>query len=72
MIEIFEYKEPSAGSYAGCLLGDEERRNVVFKRELAVALLLAITVSYVLLYHEKLRRLYLPLGRITNASLLLR
>lgn len=71
MIEIFDFREPSPG-YSGCLYGDEERRNVAIKRDMAVALLLCVTMASQLLYHDKLRRLYLPLGRITNASLLLR
>jgi len=48
------------------------RRNETIKRDLAIALLLCMNVSCVLLYHAQLRRLYLPLSRITNASLIMR
>ena len=71
MLEVLESHVPS-GSYDGCLYGDYVRRNETIKRDLAVALLLCMTVSCVLLYHAQLRRLYLPLSRITNASLIMR
>jgi hypothetical protein len=71
MLEVLQSSDPS-GSYDGCLYGDETRRNETIKRDLAVALLLCLTISGVLLYHTQLRRLYLPLSRITNASLIMR
>lgn len=70
MLELYSYVEPN--SYEGCLYGDEERRNVSIKRGQAAGAVLCITVSMLLLYNPQLRRLYLPLAKIVNASLIMR
>lgn len=70
MLELFTYVEPN--NYEGCLYGDEVRRNHSIKRGQAVGLVLCITVSLMLLYNAQLRRLYVPLAKLVNASLFMR
>ena len=69
MIEIWSYAEPS--QYNGCLYGSEERRNHQLKRDQAISLLLCLTISF-LLFSSELRRVYKPLARIVNASIIIK
>jgi hypothetical protein len=69
MIELFAYSTPN--SYEGCLYGSENRRNSEVKRSQAVALILCLTLSF-LMFNEKLRKLYSPLAKIVNISFILR
>jgi hypothetical protein len=70
MLELFTYSIPT--EYNGCLYGSEDRRNNQIKRDQAVSLLLCLSVMCVLLYNKQLRRLYLPLARIVNATMILK
>ena len=69
MIEFFSYSTPAA--YDGCLYGSEDRRNNQLKRDQAVGLLLCLTIFF-LFQNENLRRLYTPLARIVDISLVLK
>ena len=69
MMEIFVYSTPS--TYEGCLYGSEERRNHSMKRDQAVALLMSLTLVF-LLFNGKLRKLYAPLAVLVNVSIIVR
>lgn len=58
-------------SLRGCSYGQEDRRNHVMLEYQLFSLIISVSMSFLLLGSEKLRRIYAPLSNIVNIALIL-
>ena len=70
MIELFTVVT-EVEELKGCSYGSEQRGNQVVKSDQIISLILTLTFAS-LLYNRQLRRLYLPLARLVNVSIILK
>lgn len=67
---LIEYRNPD--HLQGCLYGNEDRRNRGSFEHHTFSIVAFATVAFVILFHSNLHRMYAPLARLVDASIICR